>query len=342
MGRVKFVTTPDNDLVKEIKKEIDNYEISLQVIQAFISLITWDDDNDDVYPNSFHSIGRSMSPINGNNFQSADITPDIVLQKEDIGYVVEVKVSIPKNDDYWDNIVKQIEKYSKPLIGWWTKNERINDHCTTLLIDISYAYEFKIYLENNGVHFDNNFSIVEFTKKNGINEFIFLRKYHGEILKNDLDQYLSKGSNMPIEEIIGSYGELKFYDARPNVIEYMMSVLWQNIFNPKKSEEGVFNEKFSRWEFSVSIDELTEELQKVYGKISMNDRDKSFPKTSWVKEALDSFVEIGFAEETESKNFIIFFKKIKGDVVEEFIKRVRKSVKRSKNEGEQLSLFSEN
>lgn len=340
MERVRFVSIPDNEIIEEKRKKIDNYETSLQVIQAFISLITWDDNKNEIYENSFNSIGRRMTPLERIIVGGDDITPDIVIQKDDIGYSVEVKKSIPKNNNYWNEIIEQIKKYSSPLIGWWTDNERIIEQCSVLLLDISYSYEFKDYLEKNQITFDNCFSIIEFAKHNGINEFIFLRKYYGEIFDEDLNGFISHGHDMPIEKIVGSYGELKFYDSKPEVVEYIMSVLWQNLFNLKKVEEGVYSEKSSCWEFIVSVDEVTNELQKSYGRKSSNERDQSFPRTSWVKEALDNFVDIGFGERIDSKSYRIYFKKINGDVVNEFINRVYKYNKDSLDKEEQLLLFN--
>ena len=337
------MNTQIKSIEEKRKEEINNYVVTIQAIQAFISLITWNSDTQSVYEDSNHWIGRRMSPLvdiseEGNN--SPDVTPDIVLQKSDIGYIVEVKKTITKNNEYWDEIVDQLEKYSRPLLGWWTDDERITKECLILLIDISHSYEFSQYLVNNGIEFDKEFSLVEFSKRDGVNEFLFLRRYYGSISPDELNEYLSNSTSMPIEAIVGSYGELKFYDSEPRIVEYIMAVLWQNIFNAKKVEEGIFNQANSRWEFNVTLNELTNELQRSYGQCSENQRDVSFPKAQWIKKALDRFVDIGFAKALQNGEYKIYFKKLFGDIFEELINKVVEFEELEKEESQQLELFN--
>lgn len=331
----------ENELILKKREIINNYQVTIQAIQSFISLITWDESRLDVYEDSHYWVGRKMTP-NGDGIHSSNVvhvTPDVVLQKDIFGYVVEVKKTICKNDEYWKDIVDQLHKYSRPLVGWWTEDEKIHNQNPILLINAAHSYEFSEYLKQTEAEFDGQFAIVEFLRNDGVNEFIFLRKYEGKLIPQELDEYLVKGSQMPIEKIIGSYGELKFYDVEPLAVEYMMSELWQNIFNNKKSEIGKYNEKYSRWEFDVTIDELTTELQKLYGGKSSNSRDVSFPKISWVKRALDWFVNIDYAKNIENDIYRIYFKKLRNDVLSTFVTKVADYENQASTIKDQPSLF---
>jgi hypothetical protein len=335
------MSTQDKDDITRRIELINNYQVTLQAIQAFIGLLTWDNANKAVFTNSHFSIGRRMNPEPNNVDEICYVTPDIVIQKNHLGYIVEVKKTIPKNEDYWSDIVDQIKKYDQVLKGWWDENDLAHPHSTVLLLDISHSYEFKTYLEDRGIAFEGEFSIVEFTKNDGVNEFIFLRIAYGNIKDIELANYLRNGGKMPIEKIITSYGELKFYDAEPPTVEYLMLVIWQNIFNEKKATEGQFNKSNSCWEFLVSSKDVTEELQKSYGVQSSEERDVSFPKHDWVKKALGKFSEIGYAQKVDenSEFFKILFKRMTKDVLESIIMKVIESEMDKKQQAEQLSLF---
>ncbi|MHA1280263.1 MAG: hypothetical protein ACTSQ8_24040 [Candidatus Helarchaeota archaeon] len=336
------MNTQDDELIKRIEC-INNYQVTLQAIQSCISLFTWDNEKKVIDKNCFFSIGRRMTPFN-NKVTTAvakdKVTPDLVIQRNTSGYVIEVKRSLTKNSEHWDEIVDQLNKYCKQLIGWWTNDEKIDSHCVALLINMAYSYEFDEYLKSNHISFDRKFSILEFTRNDGVNEFIFIRKRpDGEIIDSNFEKYLLKGAQMPIEKIVSSYGKLKFYDAEPLVIEYIMLILWQDIFNHKRVDEGTFNPKNSRWEFIVSVDSITEELQKTYGVVSHDDREISFPKRSWIKKSLNRFVDIKFSEEIDQNKYRIFFKKIRGNVLEVLINKVVKSEIEKQNLFGQLDLF---
>ena len=342
------MSTADDTLaltVEEIRIKIEDYRTTIHALQAFVGFVTWDDANVTILPGSRSSLGRRMETSSLNKVAASTVvTPDAVIQRTPIlGYVVEVKKSLPRNNDLWRRIVAQLLKYDDNLQGWWTYNEEIEKSCIVLLIEISRAADFKNYLQGlinaNEVRFDRPFSIIEFTRAPEVKEFLFIRKYWGEIEDQSISDRLESGVKVPLEEVIATHGELKFYDSPP-VTEYLMAILWQDVFNERKSEIE-YDEEYKAWVFEVSIDELTKDLQRLFGSEGNVSRDVQFPKNEWIQEAMNGFVNLGYAKkQSDDGNYLVLFKKIAGDVIERFAKHRVPSQKMVEKEATQLRLFN--
>jgi hypothetical protein len=47
-----------------------------------------------------------------------EVTPDLTGQTETMSIIGEVKKGFPDNQEYWDDDIKQLEKYDDVLTGW--------------------------------------------------------------------------------------------------------------------------------------------------------------------------------------------------------------------------------
>ena len=331
-----------DNIAEHIKQEIDNYEQTILALQAITSHLKWDDHAGTTIKDSKHSIGRRMEA------SSTTVTPDAVVQRtNDLGYVIEAKVSIPRNtNDQWNSVVDQIKKYNQDLIGWWTGDEKISIHCVILLLEIHRTAAFRNYLTmrtsneaTQPVVFEKPTSLIEFSPLQ--NGDIFLRMVWGNILDGDEHAKLSDGFSVPMEKVVVKAGSQKFYDSCPPV-ERTMIVLWQDLFNgmsyqlKSKSRD---NNKHLR----VTVMQLCTDLQKLHGSIGNQDREVEFPTQTWVKEALDKFVILGLAEAgSQNGEYVILFRRLRvNDLVEYFSSwRIKHDTGKTQN-AKQLSFFNE-
>lgn len=328
------MSIPDEEVIKKIENiriEIDNYTISVQSILALINVFTIDNGTKRKLPNSNYGIGREMTTSKNNKvISNQNVTPDIVIQRnKDRGFVIEVKGSLPRNKDLWKDDINQLVKYDDPnLMGWWTEDEIIGSTNLIGLLHQTRAVDFyDVLLEELSIsktELDNPFAIIQYTRDIQYQTFINLQKIRGEIINQELDQRLHSSIAVPIEKVISNpdYVDLKFYDVPPSV-EYIMLLLWQDLFPGKNVEQGIYHKESKSNEFLVSVTDLTEDLQKAYGSIANGPREKNFPLNDWIRNALNMFVSIGLAAQHNENEFTVFYKEFKSkDIIEEFAERM--------------------
>ena len=325
------MSTPaqNNDLsLEDVQKKIEDYRTTIQALEAFISLVTWDPGTKEQIPGSRYSIGRRMETSSKNRISpNTSVTPDSVIQRSsNLGYVVEAKKSLPHNkNDNWRDVVDQLLKYDDDLIGWWTDNELISLACPLLLLHISRSADFGMYLSSlitgSKLNFLRPVSIVEFNRSNEVKEFLFLRLHWGSIEDSTVSKVLSSGCSIPIESVLANpiYGEKKFYDSPP-IPEHTMTILWQDIFTELK-QRVEYDQKAKVYPLEVNAESLTLELQKLFGAVGNEPRQITYPRVEWIREALDCFVMLKLAKKLDDNgNYLILFKLLRHNLVELFRK----------------------
>jgi hypothetical protein len=329
-----------------IRQRIEDYYSTIHALLSFVSLTTWKEGNK--IDGANFNFGRRMDTTSTNRVSpDTQVTPDGVIQPyPDLGYITEIKKSLSNKTEEWDKHILQLLKYDDDLMGWWTATETISDHCIVLLIEISRSVEFSdylaSYLANTGEDFNKPFSIVEFARADEFKPYYILRVQHefDEIEDEDLKETLRKGKKIPIEDVVATYGEKKFYDSEPEA-EFTMSVIWLDIFTDM-ARDVEYNKSLKAYPLEIDINRITCELQKVYGSTGTEHREAQYPKKAWVKRALDGFVRIGLAQEVSADHYRVSFKPIRGDALEKFAKqRVTASAMTGINGERQLS-FLEN
>ncbi len=331
-----------NKNVEAIKQKIEDYYSTILALLSFVGLTTWK--NGGNVPGANFTFGRRMETSPSNMISpNAKITPDAVIQPYfNLGYVVEAKKSLPNSRQEWDKYIQQLIKYDDDLIGWWTDDEFVSDHCTVLLIEISRSVEFSDYLAQylsvNGLSFKKPFSVVMFSRADEFKHYYILRTETGDILDDDLRENLRKGKKINIENVVGTYGDRKFYDTEPEP-EFTMQVLWMDIFN-EMARNVVFNKNIKAYLLEVDINDMTKELQRLYGSTGSKHREAQFPKKAWVQKAFDGFVRLDLAEVISHDKYRVFFKQIRGDILEKFSKQRQNSkTKKLSDDGKQLTFL---
>jgi hypothetical protein len=267
-----------------------------------------------------------------------------VQRTTEFGYIVEAKKSLPMSKNDWDKYVRQLLKYDDDLTGWWTRDSLIRSHATVLLIEISRSVEFcdylSQYLATNQVVFDRPFSVVEFGRADEFIPYYLLRTKLGDIEDDDIRETLRKGKKVVIEEVIRAYGQIKFYDSEPEP-EFTMAVIWNDLFTEMaRSTEIDKNRK--AYIFEVDVISITKELQKLYGSNGNAPRQVEFPRKTWVRKAFDAFSRLGYVESIGHDRYRVFYKQIRGDILERFTKqRINPKTKKPRDNGKQLSLFED-
>lgn len=332
-----------NKSVDAIKQKIEDYYSTILALLSFVSLTTWKDGGRVTGAN--FTLGRRMdtSPFNKVS-PKTQVTPDAVVQPcSDLGYVVEAKKSLPSSTQEWDKYIRQLLKYDDDLVGWWTNGESISEHCTVLLIEISRSVEFTDYLAQylsaNNIQFNKPFSVVMFGRADEFKHYYILRTQMGNIQDDELRETLRKGRKINIEDIVGTYGERKFYDTEPEP-EFTMSVLWLDIFHDLAKNVD-YDKNLKAYPLEVDVNGVTKELQRLYGSTGKNHREAQFPKKAWVQKAIDGFVRLGLAEVLSHDNYRILFRHIKGDVLEKFAKQRQNSKTKKPLDNEKQLSFPE-
>ncbi len=332
-------------ILQGIKDRNDAYLTTIHALHAFIYAIR---ENLQEEPSAMlFSIGRRMHYVS--NEKEVLCTPDLVVQLgQTAGIVGEAKLLICKNiEDRWNQYLEQLKKYDTNLIGWWTNTEHIGHTSLVWITELTFSAQLSEYLrekiEKGDVAFECPFALIESVKHQRAQEFLFLRMTFGSIPYQPLATALKQGLDISLERIVLENREKKFYDAKPSDIEYIMEILWQNIFTPEafggENENVIYDASEKIWRIPVDLDELTKKVQRLYGSVGDQNREVEYPRTSWIKDALDEFVSIGLAQkQEESRGYIIFFKRFTRPL-DRFVSLIHKRKKKQKAKDEQLELF---
>lgn len=311
---------------KQIRDKIDNYESTIQGLQAFHKAISW---RNSAVVEHEHSFCRRMTLNQGSiPDNERDVTPDLVVQiASALGYVIEAKRSLPKNQEHWGRVIDQLQKYDTSLIGWWTENELVPTSNTVLLIWTKFLTEFAAYLddkiEKGLVRFQGPVSLVEFSKIQETTEIVFLRRDWGTVIDQEMTDELTRGISIPLEQVIGAAErQLKFYDDPPET-EYVMTILWNDILTSKLPELK-YDKTLKAWPVEVTVTGLTSELQRLFGSAGNETRERKFPREAWIRKALEAFIALNLAERLDSKDsYLVKYKTtlrtgVSGDLIDIF------------------------
>jgi hypothetical protein len=218
------------------------------------------------------------------------------------GIVAEVKKQISRDAGQWEPHRKQLRKYDDALSGWWTPNERIDSSDAMLLLHQSRGRVFTKYLETERERepsaVGSRSSVVEFNRADEGQPYIFFRREYGVISDPDLADRLEKGVSVPIAKVLRSFPNVRFYDAEPPN-EELMTMLWMDCVASRYEPSRTGSIDRSN-QITITVDEITEELQQAYGsrQLPTDERSREFPKAAWIRRALDTLVAVRLATTT--------------------------------------------
>lgn len=329
--------------LEELKGRNDYYLLTVESLLCFISFATWEKSQET--PNIAYSFGRRLTTSSANrNTPNTDVTPDSIIQIDtDLGLIIEVKATLPINQNYWKEYLIQIEKYDDNLKGWWTQDGFIENYNVILLIHTARHRDFRSYrnqLLNEGkIIRSENICAVEFHRSSDLFEYIYFGSSWENINDPILSAKLDSGKLIPLEKVKTAYGHIKFYDTPPEV-EYLLSIIWQNQLT-RMREHIEFNKELKCWPIKVDVQALTSELQASFGSIALqkscgidnnSERETEYPTFAWVRKALDVLVELKLAVNIDQDHYKVFFRLLRTEIIEYFSKH--RTIKKKKQEDE--------
>lgn len=287
------------DEQKRVRDAHEDYLSTVHAMLAFSAFVVHD--ATDQRPGSHFGFGRRMTTSKANSVKpSSDVTPDVVAQKSaTYGIVAEVKRSLPADRSKWPAHVLQLRKYDDDLTGWWTKTKRIAASDTALLLHQSRSRAFISVLENERKKDTNavgpGTSVIEFNRSEERQVYYFFRLEFGDIRDTELAERLKEGVAVPIEKVIRSFANVKFYDADPP-IHSLLALLWIDYFTPLAAETE-YDQNLKAFPIHVSAAAIADELQRAYGSrlLEQDERSVQFPTVKVVRKALDALVTIKLA-----------------------------------------------
>jgi len=172
-------------------------------------------------------------------------------------------------------------------------------------------------------------------------DYLSLERYYGKFSNPEIDNRLRNVVQIPLEKILPLYHE-KFYDAKPPV-PLMMEVLWTNIFNQIPDEEAFMEAGRKALKIKVNISDMTIKLRDQFSFERIDDRQPEIPKTEWVKEAMESFILIGYAQKCidSQDSYWVKYTRRK-NILEYFAKKLvsSKNKKQKVTDNNQIQLFN--
>jgi hypothetical protein len=287
------------DEQRRVQDAAEDYQSTVHAMLAFSAFVVHDASAR--RPNSHFGFGRRMTTSKANVVTpSGTVTPDIVAQKsESYGVVAEVKRSLPSDRTKWAAHVAQTRKYDDDLTGWWTSDARMTTSDATLLLHQTRSRAFinvldderKKNVETVGPHT----SVVEFNRSDERQVNFFFRLEWGEVRDADLSGRLKDGVAVPIDKVIRTFANVKFYDADPP-LHSLLALLWIDYFAPLAAAVA-YDENLKAFPIDVGAAAIADELQRAYGSqlLEKDDRSVEFPSTKVVRNALNALVTIKLA-----------------------------------------------
>lgn len=329
------------DPIQQLRDEADNYDQTVLSLISFAHLLRYDNSNGKLKNDSFFFMGRKMTTSNKNRItKNSVVTPDIVLQYNgQYGIIGEVKKTLPLDKGHWKKMLKQLQKYDDDLIGWKTPDEKIQKNdliCLIYYLLKSPVAEYLAEKKRTGEFTTtNNFSLISFAKLSESEEKFSFERVCGQFSDDRLNNLLKTGDpkSLPLEKVLqyNTNGAIKLYDSKPP-IPYLMSILWQHVF-PSIRTINQYVDENGKKQFETNITYLTQELHDKFTHTDDHDsRQPKIPDTTWVKESMDEFVRLGYAEHkpNEKNSYIVKIRTIKNPF-EKFCKEIVKG--RSKKTG---------
>src|SRR5437773_709938 len=146
--------------VDELLNEVDNY---IQTVGAIVSLghiIIYD------FKGKYKIAPKFQTSATNRVSTNTEVTPDIAAQTDSMSLAGEVKKGFPKNQEYWEDDIKQLQKYDDLLTGWPLRPT--TDHDIVLLTHYNMSRRVQKYvqeqLDEKNVKFDRPFVILEFIR----------------------------------------------------------------------------------------------------------------------------------------------------------------------------------
>jgi hypothetical protein len=302
---------------KKLREEIDNYSETVWATVAFAHECRWNETTKTIDKSVKVGIGRPMTRPD-----KKEVTPDIVIQRRpDEGTAAEIKHTFPPSGEIErrKEIFEQLKNYDVDLLGWWTDSKRIKCHDLVLLTHLSHATHAVDFLTRDLAGtaistFARNLAIVGYYRSEQDQLYFTLKKEYGSLLDPQLSEKLRLSVPIAVRHLIMAR-QVRFYDSPPP-IPYTLRLLWEQVF-PDLAQGIERDKKKGFTPVPVTVENLTQTLQKFFGYEADATGNRGIPRSEWVANALRTLDLLRMAELGKAAgSYTIRYKAIHGDVLE--------------------------
>lgn len=316
------------ELAEELRKNlaaIDDYSNSVRALYALGSHLTFDPATRAQREGTHFCTPRTMAFLDPDG-TSHNVTPDSVIQLSgQYGVIAEMKKHFPATRP--DATFEQIQKYDRPLRGWWTEDEKVGRHDLVLMTHTFSAVTaddaYKSWVERANA-FERAFAIIEFGYQDQGDAWFLLRRREGSLSDGERDEALRKGVPIKDEILLRLFDKYKFSEQEPPHI-YMLLLLHDYILPLFPRQEDYERDTGARMlSVLVTAEQLRASMIEQFCP-TREARQPQVPRLDWVKRALETLERIGLAtsmDRAQSQYRIALRKPARKDTVEYFTARL--------------------
>jgi hypothetical protein len=257
---------------------------------------------------------------------SRKVTPDMVGQRlVNSGFVVEVKASVPENEDYRRQKLIDVQKYDDDLIGW---SSEIQSHDVILLVDYPNSQVVKQDIEalmaDGRFTANRPFSLVYFGHQPRADAtWIALHLILGRISDGAKQIKLERICMIHPENVQANphFGAVLLYDAMPP-LPLLMIRLYEAITSNLNEDEYLRLRTEGQLSKTLTLAEMKEMLADYCCPEQTDSRVPKLPQTAWIKAALAMWVQMGWAIKSPNAHgcYDVVVKKTRREPFEQFLK----------------------
>jgi hypothetical protein len=247
---------------------------------------------------------------------SADVTPDLVAQKSGTyGLVAEMKRTLPTGESKWEQTIRQLRKYDDTLVGWWSSDGSLPMTDTTILVHYSRSRAFVTYIQEyiktNPEALSDRTSVIEVIRSVERAHYFSFRLEHGKISDPDLAARLTNSVQIPIQKVLVSFPNIKYYDGEPP-LPLLLADLWTD-FLALRAADVAYDDNLKARAIDVDVLALANEMQKAYGSraLELDERSVEFPKIATIRTALEALVRVKLALRSGEGRYRVLYKKFR-------------------------------
>lgn len=336
-----------SELERSIKQEIQSYEDTITGLLAFAHELRWDDNARELRASSGFRFGRVMRTSSANAVApNQEVTPDIVVQVDaDYGVVGEAKVGYTPRPDQ-RSAIGQLRKYDDDLSGWLSPSHKVSLADLTFLVHetraVAASDELKEAIDAGEVEFERSLAVIGFSRMSQQQEFLFLKRGFGR-LSSTKDEKFRQGVPIKMEHLLFHYGSVELYDDKPP-LPLLMRILWSGEFQALMSlEEYVDSEEEGYPVLRVSEQAVCEAVRdRMFPDWDSEQGQMALPRPSWIREALQGFMELNWARRNDDGTYSIELKNRRdpyGQFVRLEAKRRLDAIERRRTEKDRLPLL---
>lgn len=315
------------EAIQDSRNRIDEYLNTLYAIIGFLNTYKFEIQKNQGDIAVFQ--GRKL-------FTDADrknyVTPDLgLVMSTGFSVVGEVKYSFPSNQEFWKSTFEQLKKYDSITTGWPNDSGEVSSYDIVLLVHQSRSRAVvKYYIDQLSPEekISKVFAVVEFNRSSQGQEYFHFRLEHGTLSYEPVNNKLYTGLLIPMTMYVSDYATIKINDVEPPM-PLLLHLCYECIID-KLTGEGKYKKltKKTKIEVIITLPELTQRLREVYSFKSLQSKkfdsgQPEFPKSEWVRKALDKLSAIGEGKWTDltSKQFTYILTQKNVDILSHYIQQ---------------------